>query len=123
MSSTNTDNPEEGGDTREMNMSITTPDEDVLNLNTNASLGDTTMDLVQQRILHVLSIYPRLSMSMLQIGIGTGFPPAIWHPALDALLDEGRVRRDYVKAQNPVSRREQAYTVIQLKEEEDVEAA
>lgn len=80
----------------------------------SSTLGDTTIELVQARILHTLRIYPRLNMSMLQIGVGTGFPPAIWHPALDELVRKGRVIRSTFTTTNPVSRREQTYTVITL---------
>lgn len=85
------------------------------------ALGDTTINHVQKRIIHTLSIYPRLNMSMLQIGIGTGFPPAIWHPALEALIGEGKVVRSTFTTTNPVSKREQTYTVITLADDYSTE--
>jgi len=80
----------------------------------SVSVGDATMDLVQARIIHTLRVYPRINMSMLQVGVGTGFPPAIWHPALEALISAGRVIRSTFTMTNPVSRREQTYTIIEL---------
>lgn len=117
--SSNVNEPKREGEDNKMEededmIDVVTTEEGESALSANASLGDTTMDLVQQKILHVLSIYPRLSMSMLQIGIGTGIPPAIWHPALDTLIAENRVTSEYVKASSPVSGREQSYRVIQL---------
>jgi len=69
--------------------------------------------MIRKRIMHTLAIFPRLSHSMLQIGIGTGFPPALWHPVLEALIGSGEVRRFQVKALNPVSGREQVYTILE----------
>jgi hypothetical protein len=77
-------------------------------------LGTVAGDMIRQRILHALFIYPKLSMSMLQIGIGTGFPPALWHPVLERMIENGEVVRTQVQAQNPVSKRDQTYTILQL---------
>jgi hypothetical protein len=70
--------------------------------------------MIRKRITHTLWIYPRLSHSMLQIGIGTGFPPALWHPVLNKRVAEGIVKRHQVKATNPVSKREQIYTILEF---------
>lgn len=78
------------------------------------SIGDAAEDMIRQRILHTLGIYPKLSPSMLQIGIGTGFPPALWHPVLQAMEQTGEVVRLQVQATNPVSKRDQTYTILQL---------
>ncbi|SRR6266403_995667 len=76
-------------------------------------LGDLAEDMIRQRILHTLWIYgPKLSPSMLQIGIGTGFPPALWHPVLELMIADGTVIRSQVQATNPVSKREQTYTIL-----------
>jgi len=78
------------------------------------NLGDLAEDMIRQRILHTLGIYPRLSPSMLQIGIGTGFPPALWHPVLERMVETGEVERSQTQATNPVSKRDQTYTILAL---------
>src|SRR3954462_413217 len=80
--------------------------------NVNEELGDPPEDMIRHRILHTLWIYPKISPSMLQIGIGTGFPSALWHPVLDQLIANGIVLRTQVQATNPVSKRDQTYTVL-----------
>ena len=76
-------------------------------------LGNVTEAMIRQRILHTLEIYgPKLSPSMLQIGIGTGFPPALWHPVLARMEAAGEVARTQVQATNPVSKRDQTYTIL-----------
>src|SRR5260370_32502321 len=74
---------------------------------TNEGLGDTTAEMIRQRILHVLSIYPKLSPSMLQVGIGTGMPPTLWRPILEQLVKDGAVDRYQLSATHPVSKRDQ----------------
>ena len=76
-------------------------------------LGNLTEDMIRHRILHTLEIYgPKLSPSMLQIGIGTGFPPALWRPVLERMIELGEVSRTQVQATNPVSKRDQTYTIL-----------
>lgn len=79
---------------------------------TDEELGSIAEDMIRQRILHTLWIYPKLSPSMLQIGIGTGFPPALWHPVLERMIDNGEVIRSQTQATNPVSKRDQTYTIL-----------
>lgn len=74
----------------------------------------TAEEMISLRILHTLSIYPKLSMSMLQIGVGTGFPPMLWHPVLEDLVTSGKVTKTQMQATHPVSGRDQTYTVIEL---------
>lgn len=78
----------------------------------NEDLGDLTENMIRLRILHTLWLYPKLSPSMLQVGIGTGFPPALWHPVLEKLVADGYVIRSQIQATNPVSKRDQTYTVL-----------
>lgn len=79
----------------------------------SGSIGPIAEEMIRKRIMHTLWIYPKLSHSMLQIGIGTGFPPALWHPVLERLVQEGQVRRHQVRATNPVSKRDQVYTILE----------
>ncbi len=59
------------------------------------------MEPIKDKILHVLSIYPKLSPSMLQTGIGTSLPPALWRPVLEHLIEEEQIRQDEVAATAP----------------------
>lgn len=70
-------------------------------------------DVIEAKILHVLTIWPKLSPSMLQVGIGTAVTPKLWHPILASLIAEGRVTRREVQAKAP-SGRDQTYVVISL---------
>jgi len=78
------------------------------------NVGNIAEEMIRARILHTLTIFPKLSMSMLQIGIGTGFPPALWHPVLEDLIRDGKVSRTTVQATNPVTQRGQTYTIMAL---------
>jgi hypothetical protein len=74
---------------------------------------DNARKIIRDKILHILSIYPRLSMSMIQVGIGTSLVPALWHPVFDALLKEGAIVKDEIHAKSAIGR-DQVYTVIHL---------
>lgn len=41
---------------------------------------------IQSKILYVLGLYPKLSRSMLQTGIGPAITPVIWGPVLDDMI-------------------------------------
>ncbi len=46
---------------------------------------------MEDKILHCLSIYPIISPSMLQIGIGTHHAPTEWRPILRDLVQKGKI--------------------------------
>lgn len=50
-------------------------------------------DVLRSRIIQALMIYPRLSPSMLQVGIGTAVPSSMWRPTLERLILENVVLR------------------------------
>lgn len=70
-------------------------------------------NIMREKILHTLRIFPKISLSMLQVGIGTSLAPVLWHPELDKLIEEGIVKRSTVQAQSPMNR-QQVYTVLSL---------
>lgn len=72
-----------------------------------------TEDTIRNKIVHVLTVYPKVSKSMLQVGIGTAVSPKIWHVVLDHLISEGRVQQEQLSLTGPTGR-EQTYTIIQL---------
>lgn len=80
----------------------------------NENVGPKTEELIKKRILHTLKIFPILSHSMLQQGIGTGFPPQLWAPVLETLIEEGLVIRTQTSATHPVTLRSQTYTLLSL---------
>jgi hypothetical protein len=67
----------------------------------------------REKILHVLSIYPRISLPMLQVAISTGAPPKLWKPVFDKMVVEGVVKIENVNSSNP-SGRALTYRVISL---------
>jgi hypothetical protein len=48
---------------------------------------------IRGKILQVLTHFPVLSPSMLQVGIGPGISPRVWRPELDKLVQEGKILR------------------------------
>lgn len=60
---------------------------------------DETVEM-QARIRLLLEIYPVISPTMLQAGLGPQIPPAKWRPALDKMLESGEVKQDAVYKQS-----------------------
>lgn len=73
-------------------------------------------NLICFKIVHVLSMYPVLSPSMLQIGLGTALPPDLWKPLVEELITLGVVKRDDVVSMTPTNRL-QTYTRLSLANE------
>lgn len=72
-------------------------------------------DLVKEKIVHILRIYPVISPTMLQSGLGAYIQPAIWRPALEELINEGVVVRSQESAQTPHGRHN-TYEKLSLRE-------
>jgi hypothetical protein len=68
---------------------------------------------VEAKILHLLSIYPIISPTMLQSGLGPYTKPALWRPVLTRLITEGKVIEDQESLQTP-SERYNTYTKLSL---------
>jgi DNA-binding HxlR family transcriptional regulator len=71
-------------------------------------------DPVEAKIIHTLTIYPKLSPSMLQAGIGPGIAPRVWRPALERLVKAGIVRKQEAAMEVPYSGRYQTYRILSL---------
>lgn len=69
--------------------------------------------LIHDKILHILTIYPILSATMLQVGIGTSISPTMWRPILEQLIRDGKVLRTVHQDETPGGRN-QTYSRIQL---------
>lgn len=41
---------------------------------------------IEDKLIHLLKIYPYLSPSMLQVGLGTSMPSKLWKPVLEELI-------------------------------------
>lgn len=67
--------------------------------------------LIESKILHVLSLFPIISPSMLQMSLGTGIPASHWKPILEALIEAGEVYR-YERLSVSPGGRAQAVTCI-----------
>lgn len=78
---------------------------------------DEETALIVQRIQHVLQYFPKLSHSMLQIGLGPSLAAKVWRPILDEMIIEGEVVVETVTTTTP-SGRSQTYTIISLSVEE-----
>lgn len=68
---------------------------------------------LKKRIVHTLEIYPKLSHTMLAVGIGTSVPSSLWREILEGLEEEGVVKIDHIVAQTPTGRM-RTYALIQL---------
>ena len=71
---------------------------------------------VRERILHTLSIYPRLQPSMLHVGIGFHVEASVWRPVLNTMIDIGEVIQSTEQHTSPAGRLNQ-YTILSLAKE------
>lgn len=74
----------------------------------------STEDTIEHKILHLLKIYPKISPSMMQIGIGSSLPASMWRPVLASLIERGVVQEDFIMSPSS-SGRQQTYTVLSLR--------
>ena len=72
-----------------------------------------TAEEIEARILHLLNIYPVISPTMLQGGLGPYTKPALWRPVLVHLIDKGQVVESQESLQTP-SDRYNTYTKLSL---------
>lgn len=64
-----------------------------------------TQDIdMEARIRLLLELYPVISPTMLQAGLGPQIPPAKWRPVLEQLLNSGEVRQESVYRQSVAGR-------------------
>jgi hypothetical protein len=88
-----------------MNMNIAPP---IINSST-----ESLEDSIKAKILHILKIYPHVSPSMLQVGLGSSLPSKAWRPVLEAMLTSEEISEDVIMA-TTAGGRHQTYTVIRL---------
>lgn len=51
--------------------------------------GQTPTEIIEAKILALLGVYPILSASMIQAGLGPSLSASLWRPVLTALLSNG----------------------------------
>lgn len=81
-------------------------------------LPRTNRELIQKKIVHLLSIFPKVSPSMMQIGLGSSIPTQMWKPILRDLINEGIVQEDIIVHPTVVGRN-QTYTILSLPSDGD----
>lgn len=60
--------------------------------------------IIQAKILYTLGIYPKLSRSMLQTGIGPSISPVIWTPVLEDMIARRLVQEATINVKGPGGR-------------------
>ena len=73
----------------------------------------TAEDTIENKIIRLLRIYPKISPSMMQIGIGSSLPVNIWKPILNKLIEDGTVKEDFLVVPS-ASGRQQSHTILSL---------
>lgn len=73
-------------------------------------------DQIRERIKHLLTVYPAISPTMLQAGLGPQTKPSKWRPLLQELVDEGVVKEETVQKMTPFGRHH-SYSRLRLKSE------
>lgn len=66
--------------------------------------ADLAADNIKEKIKHVLTIYPLISHTMLQAGIGPQVQPKLWRPILDEMIASGEVKQEDYGTQSPSGR-------------------
>jgi hypothetical protein len=69
--------------------------------------------VVEDKILHILSHFPKVTPSMMQISLGSSIPTELWHSVLDKLVEESTVHR-YKRLVTAPNGRTQTQTILSL---------
>jgi hypothetical protein len=72
-----------------------------------------TEEEVEAKILHLLNIYPVISPTMLQSGLGPYTKPSLWRPVLARLIANGQIVESQESLQTP-SERYNTYVKLSL---------
>ena len=76
-------------------------------------VNDVTAEEIRTKIAHLLSIYPIISPTMLQGGLGPAMKPVMWRPVLDAMIADGDVVLEQASMMTPTERYN-TYTKLHL---------
>lgn len=75
---------------------------------------ETHEGTIEDKILHVLRVYPVLSWAMLRTGAGNHYSTSEIRTALDNLIADGRVLRSTISLQTPLAQRTYQYERFHL---------
>lgn len=81
----------------------------------NSVTANTPLGSIEDKIVELLTIYPKLNPTMLQAGLGPSLSPKLWRPVLDDLISRATVIA-YTLNPPAGSPRTQAYKVLELAE-------
>lgn len=70
-------------------------------------------EVIEKKILHLLKVYPLISHTMLQGGLGPQYKPVDWRPVLRRLLKEGKIIEEQDSMETPFERYN-TYTKLRL---------
>lgn len=79
----------------------------------SSGMWNPDRELIANRIVNVLRVYPKISPSMLQQGIGASIPADLWRPIWNILLEKGIVKQEQMQ-QLSVSGRMITHTLLSL---------
>jgi len=85
-----------------------------MNTENQTTQSNLTVEEIQAKILHLLRIYPIISPTMLQGGLGPPLRSIEWRPVLNGLIEEGLIIEDQESLKTPAGRYN-AYTKLYLK--------
>lgn len=90
--------------------------------NNGSGNWSTSDEIIRKKIIHLLSIYPKISGSMMQVGIGPSIPPAMWKPVMLQLKEIGLLLETQIQGVSP-NGRNQTYTIYSLADPETLKKA
>ncbi len=90
--------------------------------NNGSGNWNVTDEIIRKKMTHLLSIYPKISPSMMQVGIGPSIAPAMWKPILGQLKELGIIVETQI-ASVTQSGRHQTYTIYALADPESLKKA
>lgn len=76
---------------------------------------------LEERIVFILTVFPRLTPSMLQVGLGPHTPPRLWRPVVEDLIQKKVVKRDERGVTTPIGQY-RTYTFLTLTKPEPLES-
>ena len=90
----------------------------ILDKYADADIEVSVMSTIRLKIIAVLKIYPKISPSMLQCGIGSSLPATLWRPVLQEMVDAAEVEINH-EVHLSGNGRSTSYAIISLVEHSD----
>lgn len=70
--------------------------------NANMTEIEQFLKNLKEKLVFTLTVFPRLTSSQLQVGIGPHIQPRIWRPVLEELIADGTVIREDLGITTPI---------------------